>query len=271
MKELEFKYKVLNPGGNKTAIVIGDEYTKEEKKMINDKVLDKNKDIEQVGFISTSKNSLNMAGGEFCVNASRCAVWEYLGGEEGEIELSVSGVKERLKGRIDKEKKVYIKLPIEKELNELIKIKDKYNFVNLEGILLCVIDEENSKEYIRKLKENEEKTKLDLREIMKKFETNEKAVGIILLEKRNEKIKINPIIWVKSVDTLYYETACGSGSLATAIYINKAKGINKIDVLQPSGYEINVNLNIENNYIKDTVICGKVMEEETKEFFNIKY
>ncbi len=92
--------------------------------------------------------------------------------------------------------------------------------------------------------------------------TEEKAVGIILLENENGKIKINPIIWVKTVDTLYYETACGSGSLATAIYKKYAEGIEKIDILQPSGYSININLKMQNDYIKEAVVQGKVLEEE---------
>lgn len=43
------------------------------------------------GFLSNKINRLEMAGGEFCINATRCAVYEYLGGKEGEIGLTVSG------------------------------------------------------------------------------------------------------------------------------------------------------------------------------------
>lgn len=64
-------YKILNPGGNKTAIVIGNEYSNEDKKKINDKILEENSDVEQVGFISKKENKLEMAGGEFCMNRSK--------------------------------------------------------------------------------------------------------------------------------------------------------------------------------------------------------
>lgn len=33
--------------------------------------------VEQVGFLSNKTNRLEMAGGEFCMNATRCAVYEY--------------------------------------------------------------------------------------------------------------------------------------------------------------------------------------------------
>ena len=127
---------------------------------------------------------------------------------------------------------------------------------------MAVVNENDSINFIKNLRKNENKSKGELKELMKTFVTEEKAVGIILLENENGKIKINPIIWVKTVDTLYYETACGSGSLATAIYKKYAEGIEKIDILQPSGYSININLKMQNDYIKEAVVQGKVLEEE---------
>lgn len=100
MIEENFNYKILNPGGNKTALVEGLNYSKEERKIINDIILNKNKDVEQVGFIDKEKKILEMAGGEFCMNATRCAIYEFLNAKEGKIELSVSGVKGKIKGGI---------------------------------------------------------------------------------------------------------------------------------------------------------------------------
>lgn len=259
---MEFNYKILNPGGNKTAIVIGNEYSAEERKEINNKILKDNSDVEQVGFISTDKNRLDMAGGEFCVNATRCAIWEYLKGKEGEIELEVSGLKSKAKGGITDGKEVFADMKVEKTLNTLIEKKGIYNLVKLDGITLAVVEEKNAKEYIKLLKEDEDTAKEKLKEIMKTFDTEESAVGIILLEEGNGKTKINPVIWVRTVDTLYYETACGSGSLATTIYKYSMSGLEKLEVVQPSGYSINVTLNIEEDYIEKAVILGKVMENE---------
>lgn len=86
-------------------------------------------------------------------------------------------------------------------------------------------------------------------------------IGIILLEKNNEKLKIFPIIWVKTIDTLFYETACGSGSLAAAIYKNYTENISSFEILQPSGYSINVKLNVNNDYIEYAIVSRKVIEE----------
>ena len=250
---------ILNPGGNKTALVIGDKYSDNQKSQINAKILKENPDVEQVGFIDTKENKLEMAGGEFCVNATRCAIWHYLNGQEGKIKLEVSGYKSKIIGGITKGKDVYVNMKINKKIDSIIDIKEIFNLVKLDGILLAVVNENDSVNLIKNLRKNENKSKSELKELMKNFDTEEKAVGIILLEKENEKTKINPIIWVKTVDTLYYETACGSGSLATAIYKRYAEGIENIDVMQPSGYSININLKMQNDYIKEAIVLGKVL------------
>lgn len=136
------------------------------------------------------------------------------------------------------------------------------NFVKLDGIRLAVVAEKEAKEQIRKLKEEEEKAKNELKEIMQEFDTDENAVGMILLEEENGKTKINPVIWVKTIDTIYYETACGSGSLATAIYKNKVEGSENSEIVQPSGYSIYIRLEKQSDTIQKAVVKGKVMEND---------
>ena len=266
MKKITFKnfnvdYKILNPGGNKTALIIGTDYTDEDKREINNRILNDNPDVEQVGFISKKDAVLEMAGGEFCVNATRCAVWDFLNGNSGEIELSVSGCQEKIRGGISSSGDVYASMKLNKSMDKMIKREGIFNLIQLDGILLIVLDEKNSSSYIKELKNNQEITKMKLKKIMKTFKTKEKAVGIILLEKIKKNIKINPVIWVKTVDTLYYETACGSGSLATAIYMNYYEGIENLRILQPSGYSINVRINKKGKELKSAIISGIVIEE----------
>ena len=262
LKIMNIDYKILNPGGNKTAIVIGNEYSKREKKQINDKILKENLDVEQVGFISEKEKRLEMARGEFCVNATRCAIWEYLNGQDGVIQLNVSGCSNKILGGITKQKDVYVNILINKKISDMIEENHKFFIIKLDGIVLAVVDEENSKHDIEELKKDEDKIKMKWREIMRTFDMTEKALGVILLEKEKGKTKIHPIIWVKTIDTLYYETACGSGSLATAIYKNYIEGIGCLEVLQPSGNSINVRLNKKQECIQNVIISGKVMEEE---------
>jgi histidine racemase len=103
------KYIIYDPGGNKTAFVIGDYY--KNKKEINDIILSKHKDVEQVGFISTKENKLTMAGGEFCGNATRCAAYYYLKGKEGTIKINVSGTNKLIMGGVDNLGNAFSQIP----------------------------------------------------------------------------------------------------------------------------------------------------------------
>ncbi len=103
------EYIIYNPGGNKTALVIGTYY--KEKKDINDRILKLHKDVEQVGFISTKNCELIMAGGEFCGNATRCSASYYLKDKPGLIDIKVSGTSKILKAGIDSLGKAFSQIP----------------------------------------------------------------------------------------------------------------------------------------------------------------
>lgn len=257
----KIEYKILNPGGNKTALVRSTNFTDKQKCLINRLIMEKYFEVEQVGFLSNETNRLEMAGGEFCMNATRCAVYEYSKENKDSIEISVSGTNNILRGRVLNDNKVEIKLDISKNIDELIEVQNDYTIVKIDGILIVIFDEEESKEYIRKLKGNEELAKKELKEFMSKsIQTDEKAIGIMLLEKISDKIKINPIVWVKDIDTVFYETACGSGSLATAIYNYYNCKEEMLELIQPSGYTVSIVLNTKKQYIEDAIITGIVEE-----------
>lgn len=257
----KIEYKILNPGGNKTALVKSSNFTDKQKCLINRLIMEKYFEVEQVGFLSNETNRLEMAGGEFCMNATRCAVYEYSKEKEKSIEISVSGTNKSLIGRVLNDNKVEIKLDIKKNIGELIEVQNDFVLVKIDGILIVIFDEKQSKEYIRKIKDNEELAKKELKEFMsKRIQTNEKAIGIMLLEKVLDKIKINPVVWVKDIDTVFYETACGSGSLATAIYNYYNCKEEMLELIQPSGYTVSIVLNTKKQYIEDAIITGIVEE-----------
>lgn len=252
------QYKIYNPGGNITALVDGTDFTINQRELINKYILETNKEVEQVGFLSKTKKRLEMAGGELCLNATRCAIWEYLKGKEGIVSITVSGYSKKIIGTISSNKTVEIKLDIGKELKDLVEIKYDFICVKLEGIIIAILNEEKSKKYICELKKDDEHAKQQIKQIMKQLDFKEKAIGVILLENNNKQIKINPIVWVKKIDTLYYETACGSGSLGTAIYNFIKNNQEKNKFMQPSGYVIAVDIIGNKKYINKAIIKGKV-------------
>ena len=85
------KYSIYRPAGNDTAFVYGLEYTQEQRKKINDLIMAKHPNVEQVGFIELNhKPELQMAGGEFCGNATRSAASIYLNGKSGDLQMFVN-------------------------------------------------------------------------------------------------------------------------------------------------------------------------------------
>jgi len=67
------------------------------------------------------------------------------------------------------------------------------------------------------------------------------ANGVMFMQRTSDTIKIHPVVWVKNTDTLFYETACGSGSIAVGVAISNI--LNKdvcLSLLQPSGKYIDV-------------------------------
>ncbi len=248
---------IYNLGGNKTALCIDENYSRQEKKKINDRILYLDKTIEQVGFIKQDRFELNMAGGEFCSNATRCAIKYY--GEKLNIKnvsIKVSGYNTDIIGLI-KENMVKINIQIDKDINNII-----FNdIVKIDGIYFKIFDENNSKQLIQELKADENKAKEKIKLMMKKIINNNDVLGFILLEGDNDNLLIHPIVWVKTIDTLYYETSCGSGSLSAAIYQYNKYEQTLFNMLQPSGYGIKIKLDVENSIIKNALLEGQVMKE----------
>ena len=153
----------------------------------------------------------------------------------------------------------------------MIEIKNDIAYIKIDGILIAIFDEEKSKKYIRSLKEDGEKAKKEIKQFMiDEINTEEKAIGIMFLEKIEDKLKINPVVWVKDIDTVFYETACGSGSLGTAIYNYYKNKVDKTEIIQPSGYSINIELKNKKQYIENVIICGIVEEVKDGSEENIK-
>ncbi|MDO5332171.1 MAG: hypothetical protein Q4E99_05770 [Bacillota bacterium] len=71
---MKVEYRLYNPNKNYTVLVKGN-FDKDEKLNIAKKIFDKEPTCEQVGFVSIIGKVavIEMAGGEFCGNASMCA------------------------------------------------------------------------------------------------------------------------------------------------------------------------------------------------------
>jgi diaminopimelate epimerase len=218
-------------GGNTTAIeIINQPLKREEYETQGLKLLDKFQQFsaEQAGFLVTSGDHLEMSGGEFCGNATRAAalILSELRGKEA-ISFSVSGFPGLVQGSVRKiaDNKFNVKclfpnfnLVVSSQVVDGIKM----SVVDLGGIIHVILNENFPKNYKQVHQKIVSCLGLEKRD----------AVGVIWAQQKLEGVNINPVVWVRSIDTFFYESSCGSGSIAVA----KAWGAEKIS--QPTGQAI---------------------------------
>ena len=247
-------YYLYDMCGNKTALVEGDNIDKSTRKKINDKIMNQNSDIEQVGFVSRKEFKLTMAGGEFCGNATRGTAYYYLNGRKGEIPIKVSN-NIVLRAGVTEDGKAWTEMPLYKKDSQIRKLDDSIYEVIMDGINFIILEEKISKKYLMVKDDLKKKAK----EMIDKYDISEsEATGVIFKELDNDnKIKINPVVWVKSVDTLFYENACGSGTTAVAMLESmKCRESKRLEIVQPSEEIIIASIDFNNNKIEKATICG---------------
>ena len=183
---------------------------------------------EQAGFLVSSQSHFEMAGGEFCGNASRAAavLFSELRGT-GDVEFTVSGFKGLVSATVDKrsDNEYYARCrfpgmpvgvyPVEGH-------EQTINIVDLGDIVHVVVESRfpaRAEVYRRTHRHLTEE--LGLRE--------RDAVGVVWVESKSDFVVIHPVVWVRSIDTFFYESSCGSGTIAACA----VTGVS--DIIQPTG------------------------------------
>ena len=233
-------FTVFKPAGNDTGLFPGIIREGALRKRIGDNLQRIYPNVEQVGFVNLDpKNAeLMMAGGEFCGNATRSTAYQVLKGQPGEIQIKVSGVKSKLRAGVTSDGEAFSQMPIYSEISRLKPDSEKPgNFtVEMEG-MTHYVDFDASQ--IKGLTEDQIKTKARA-EMAKRGIDQGQACGIIYSEKVGENWVIHPVVYVRDADTLYYETACGSGTtaLGLTLALKEGKSIKEVPIIQPSGMPI---------------------------------
>ena len=146
-----------------------------------------------------------------------------------------------------------INLKLNKDINDLVKKmmlnnQDVY-IVNLPGISHLLLDQ-------NKFKFNKDNCLKEAKNIIKELNLlNSPAVGVV----RFDKSQINPVVYVKDIDSLFYENSCGSGSIAYGIYhsfLKKSDGKFKFDVVQKNNEVVEVGVELKNNVINSAKLSG---------------
>ncbi len=186
--------------------------------------------VEQAGFLIPEESRFMMSGGEFCGNAARAAAMllaRFMGAEEGAFQMSGYTGDIRSHVRWENETNanvtcIFDHLPIEVCREQ--DAKDTLQIVDLGGIVHIVIEEALPSDY-----------KARHRALTRRFGLSDRgAVGVCWIERSANRVTLHPVVWVKAIDSFFYETSCGSGSIAATVVTGAST------ITQPSGEAIEV-------------------------------
>lgn len=183
---------------------------------------------EQAGFLVSSQSHFEMAGGEFCGNVSRAAavMFSKLRGADN-VEFTVSGFKGLVSATVDRrsDNEYYVRcrfLGMSVGVYPVEGHEQTINIVDLGGIVHVVVESRfPAQAEIYRETHHHLTEELSLRE--------RDAVGVVWIERKDDSVAIHPVVWVRSIDTFFYESSCGSGTIAACA----VTGVS--DIIQPTG------------------------------------
>ena len=240
------EYKIMNPTGNITALVT-EAVKPEERSSCAEAILSREPLAEQLGFLSFKglpegvDIALEMAGGEFCGNASMCAA-VYLARikniSEGAVNVKVSGALEPVPVELVREEtgdyRCSVKMPAPLSVKD-ITFEDgaRYPVVRFPGAdhIIAVIDTWETpdwKFYTKKIRKYS-------------AEMNSLCAGFMLYDP--EKASLNPLVYVPAADTLFWEHSCASGTAALGAWLAEMKKGTVEELVSEPGGKLKVSVN----------------------------
>lgn len=255
MRTLRF-YKAV-PGGNPTILVLDPVEPRERAGLSGILMGAGHLQAEQVGFLDLAARPvrLDMMGGEFCGNACRAAAAVMaregagLAPSRGDLcgELSVSGAGRPVRLRVCGDSgDCWAEMPMPSAPGEGVsEFGPGVGLVRLPGIAHLCLDEE-----LHPFPGDFERAAADLRS---RHGLDGEAVGCIWY-RTCPSCAIKPVVWVRSTSSTFYETGCGSGSLAVALWLGRGQNFpTELQVLQPSGLPIGVSIEAGSAWIHGPV------------------
>lgn len=223
-------YVLTAAGGNPTAVGVTEvaqdrQWYEKAGQMVMQRLTDRA--VEQVGFLNVGAAHFEMAGGEFCGNGARAAgfLLADLKEAEGGVTFSCSGYDGPITVTFTKDResaKVRGSFPNLVLLKTTVSLTDygRAVVVDMGGIVHVVIEAPMPKQYVS----------VQAAIINELQLTDRDAVGVCWVTTTKESLLcLNPVVWVRSINTCFFESSCGSGSIAAAAVFGVP------DVLQPTG------------------------------------
>ena len=262
MKQKCYRYKIFYPSGNDTAIVYGTDFSPAEQKSINDAIMKNHPNVEQVGFVSVNSDTPTfcMAGGGFCGNGLRAAVWHFLDRNPSTLNISVPGVSNCIPGGIFDNGNVWIEVP-EPEKTTFTQLGNGLSLVEMTGVSHIIMSPMASSSFL--LLDEEERCSV-AKNILEQANLIERvSCGVIFSKKTENGYKIYPCVHDLGMDTMKQETACGTGSVAfaMALSLDQLRSVS-LAIEQISGKVITASVELLGGKIHRAIISGSVRSED---------
>ena len=246
-----FAFWKMTPGGNPTILLKAEDIPPAQRAMVANSVMsDQHIGAEQTGYVRLDgMPRLDMMGGEFCLNATRC--FAVILAEQGLLtregntlagRVEVSGVPDTVAVRVVPRKN---DLPFAEACLHFSVLPEPENFlgnislVRVPGIAHIIQTGQVPAAGALPSFCSHQRLICSVAE--------EEAVGHLwltcgTLSPDGQQAKLHPVVWVRDTGSLCSESACGSGTLASAILLHARTGAERFRIVQPSGCALSVRL-----------------------------
>lgn len=301
----KIEMQIADPSGNITIFVRTPIERKDYQKVADQLLAEEDYGAEQVAFIlplsvspdpSAGKTleagsvqgarhvdgAMEMCGLEFCGNASRAfgLILAQEAGEIGNVErtVQVSGCEAPLTVQLNMEKnRAKIRMPDPLSCA----VEGDRTVVDFGGILHIIVEAPkaesrgNAKETRQPKSGSERHKQVELEEMKRIFDRirgqiyrtmDPPALGVMFWDSAEN--RLTPVVYVKDVETTYFEGSCGSGTTAcaAAFSMGKPDGVYSWSIPQPAGV-IDVTAEVKDGRARAIYIDGEV---KTGEIFTVE-
>lgn len=249
---MKIQVQYLNPAGNITAVVLSP-VPPELRPALSRAIMDQGR-AEQVGFAAPPRLGgdcrIEMMGGEFCGNAVRSYGFLRKNGAET-LAVEISGATAPVPVTVDAlQDAAFADMPLPLGVDWLSVQGKQYPLIQCQGIChLLALEQTPDPAFLE-----------EARPMLNRLE--QEAWGIMFLSGQ----KLTPAVYVKSTDSLVWESSCGSGSVAAAWYLSGQNPTENRFCFQEPGGEISVEVRRENGTVSGCAMGGPVSVGPVEEF-----
>lgn len=257
------EYILADPEGNKTILVLTP-VTADRYQEVTGRLLSECPEAEQVGFVKNDISDegaelpyMEMSGLEFCGNATRAFAYyeaQLTDPPAEEITVRVSGCKEPLKAWINStDHTARLQMPIPLSTKKIIippgggDEEIRGDLVEMEGIahlILTDIPAERDR-FIR------------IRDYIFENEGAFPAFGVMFIALQED--RMTPVVYVRDVDTIYFEGSCASGTVAAAFARTSTACVpSRVHTFRQPAGTLKVRVDVEKGNVISMILDGGV-------------